>query len=200
LFALGGDSAIELSSAVIVLWRFRATAAHEEAEKRAARVAGAILFALAAYVAVSSTLSLLGYSRPQPSLVGIAILVAALAIMPWFAREKRRLSAAAGSVALRADAAQAALCAYLSFIALAGLAVNAIWQIAWADPVAAVLIIPWFCEKARKQYEANLAAAAEKRTHSKSPFGCFDWSAYRPSCIVINLCTNQPSAGSAVAA
>jgi divalent metal cation (Fe/Co/Zn/Cd) transporter len=142
LFAFGGDSAIELSSAVIVLWRFRATAAHEEAEKRAARVAGAMLFALAAYVAVSSALSLLGYSRPKPSLVGIAILVAALAIMPWFAREKRRLSVAAGSVALRADAAQSALCAYLSFIALAGLAVNAIWQIAWADPVAAVLIIP----------------------------------------------------------
>jgi divalent metal cation (Fe/Co/Zn/Cd) transporter len=127
---------------VAVLWRFRPTAAYEEAEKRAARVAGAVLFALAAYVAVSSALSLLGYSRPKPSLVGIAILVAALAIMPWFAREKRRLSAAAGSVALRADAAPSALCAYLSFIALAGLAVSAIWQIAWADPVAAVLIIP----------------------------------------------------------
>jgi len=93
---------------VIVLWRFRATAAHEEAEKGAARVAGAILFALAAYVAVSSALNLLGYSRPQPSLVGVAILVAALAIMPCFAREKRRLSAAAGSVALRADTAPSA--------------------------------------------------------------------------------------------
>jgi hypothetical protein len=33
-----------------------------------------------------------------------------------------------GSAALRADAAQSALCAYLSLIALTGLAINAIWQ------------------------------------------------------------------------
>jgi divalent metal cation (Fe/Co/Zn/Cd) transporter len=101
-----------------------------------------LLFALAAYVAVSSALSLLGYSEPRPTLAGIAILVAALAVMPWFANEKRRLSAATGSAALRADAAQSALCAYLSLIALVGLAVNAIWHMAWADPVAALLIIP----------------------------------------------------------
>src|SRR5208337_3081500 len=61
LLAFGGDSAVELFSAVIVLWRFRATAAHEDAEKRAARVAGILLFALAAFVAVTSVTSLLGY-------------------------------------------------------------------------------------------------------------------------------------------
>jgi divalent metal cation (Fe/Co/Zn/Cd) transporter len=142
LLAFGGDSAIELFSAVVVLWRFRAAAAHEDVEKRAARVAGALLFALAAYVAVSSALSLLGYSEPRPALAGIAILVAALAVMPWLAKEKHRLSAATGSTALRADAVQSALCAYLSLIALVGLAVNAIWHMAWADPVAALLIIP----------------------------------------------------------
>jgi len=62
--------------------------------------------------------------------------------MPWLAKEKRRLSAATGSAALRADAAQSALCAYLSLIALVGLAVNAIWHMAWAGPVAALLINP----------------------------------------------------------
>ena len=142
LLAFGGDSAIELFSAVVVLWRFRAAAAHEDVERRAARVAGALLFALAANVAVSSALSLLGDSEPSPALAGIAILIAALAVMPWLAKEKRRLSAATGSAALRADAAQSALCAYLSLIALVGLAVNAIWHMAWADPVAALLIIP----------------------------------------------------------
>jgi divalent metal cation (Fe/Co/Zn/Cd) transporter len=141
LLAFGGDSAIELFSAVVVLWRFRA-AADQDVERRAARVAGALLFALAAYVAVNSALSLRGYSEPRPTLPGIAILVAALAVMPWFAKEKRRLSAATGSAALRADAAQSALCGYLSLIALVGLAVNAIWHVAWADSVAALLIIP----------------------------------------------------------
>src|SRR5271168_942970 len=64
LLAFGGDSAIELLSALVVLWRFRAGAAHEEVERRAARIAGTLLFTLAAYVAITSVASLLGYSEP----------------------------------------------------------------------------------------------------------------------------------------
>ena len=143
LLAFGGDSATELFSAVVVLWRFRASAdAHEGAERRIARVAGTLLFALAAFVAITSVTSLLGYSEPKPTFLGIAILIAAAAVMPWLAKEKRRLSGATGSATLRADAAQSALCAYLSLIALAGLAVNAIWHVKWADPIAALAIIP----------------------------------------------------------
>jgi divalent metal cation (Fe/Co/Zn/Cd) transporter len=142
LLAFGGDSAIELFSAVVVLWRFREGAAHGDAERRAARVAGALLFALAIYVAVTSVTSLLGYSEPKPTFLGIAILVAAAVAMPWLAREKRRLSGATGSAVLRADAAQSALCAYLSLIAMAGLAINAIWHVKWADPIAALAILP----------------------------------------------------------
>jgi len=142
LLAFGGDSAIELFSAVVVLWRFRASAAHEDVERQAARVAGALLFTLAAFVAASSDTSLLGHSEPKPTFLGIAILVAAAAVMPWLAKQKRRLSAATGSAALKADAAQSALCAYLSLIALAGLAINAIWHVKWADPVAALAVLP----------------------------------------------------------
>jgi divalent metal cation (Fe/Co/Zn/Cd) transporter len=69
-------------------------------------------------------------------------LIGAAAIMPWLAKEKRKLSATMGSAALRADAAESALCAYLSVIALVGLAINAIWQIWWADPIAALVIVP----------------------------------------------------------
>jgi divalent metal cation (Fe/Co/Zn/Cd) transporter len=142
LLAFGGDSAIELFSAVVVLWGFRASAARGDAERRAARVAGALLFALAAFVAVTSVTSLLGYSEPKPTFLGTAILIAAAVVMPWLAKEKRRLSAATGSAALRADAAQSALCAYLSLIALAGLAINSIWHVKWADPLAALAILP----------------------------------------------------------
>src|ERR1700694_1905676 len=142
LLAFGGDSAIELFSAVVVLWRFRASDVHEDVERRAADVAGALLFALAAFVAVTSVTSLLGYSEPKPTFLGIAILVAAAVIMPWLAREKRRLSGATGSAALRADAAQSALCAYLSLIAWAGLAINSILHVKWADPIAALAILP----------------------------------------------------------
>jgi divalent metal cation (Fe/Co/Zn/Cd) transporter len=49
---------------------------------------------------------------------------------------------ATGGAALRADAAESALCAYLAVVALFGLGVNAIWQVKWADPVAALAIVP----------------------------------------------------------
>jgi divalent metal cation (Fe/Co/Zn/Cd) transporter len=150
LLAFGGDSAIELFSAVVVLWRFLASDAHQDVEKRSARVAGALLFALAAYVAVASVASLRSYIEPKPTFLGIAILVAAAAVMPWLAKEKRELSAATGSAALRADSAQSALCAYLSLIALLGLGVNAIWHVAWADPVAALAILPLIVSEGRE--------------------------------------------------
>ena len=144
LLAFGGDSGIELLSAVVVLRRFRAHAvrADADAERRAARVAGALLFILAAFVVVTSALSLLGHSEPKPTILGIVILIAAAAIMPWLASEKRKLSSATGSAALRADSAQSALCAYLSLIALAGIAVNVIWHLPWADPLAALIVTP----------------------------------------------------------
>jgi divalent metal cation (Fe/Co/Zn/Cd) transporter len=142
LLAFGGDSAIELLSAIVVLWRFRTHADPEQSEKHAARIAGILLLILAAYVAVVSALTLLGYSEPKTTYVGIAVLVAATAVMPWLAREKRKLSAITGSAALRADAAESALCAYLALVALIGLGINAIWHIWWADPIAALVIVP----------------------------------------------------------
>ena len=142
LLAFGGDSAIELASAVVVLWRFSAKAPSEHTERRAAQIAGALLFVLAACVLATSLMALLGYSETRPTLLGIAILIAAAVFMPLLAREKRRLSAQTGSASLRADAAESALCGYLSLVALMGLLVNAVWHVGWADPVAAMLIVP----------------------------------------------------------
>ena len=97
---------------------------------------------LAAYVGVASVMTLSGHSEPKTTYLGIAILIAAVAIMPWLAKEKRRLSAITDSAALRADAAESALCAYLSLVALVGLGSNAIWHLRWADPIAALVIVP----------------------------------------------------------
>ena len=142
LAAFGGDSAIELLSAGVILWRFCGRDADQGTEKAAARIAGSLLFVLAAFVVAASATTMLGYSSPKPSYLGIAILLVAALIMPWLAWEKRKLSALTGSAALRADAAESALCAYLSLIALAGIAVNAIWHIPWADPAAGLAVTP----------------------------------------------------------
>jgi len=142
LLGFGGDSVIELLSAAVVFWRFRAPPRFELAEGRAARIAGGLLFALAAFVATTSVLALSGHIEARPSPIGIALLVLAAMIMPWLAALKRRLSIATASAALRADAAESAVCGYLALIALAGLVVNWVWKVRWADPAAALALLP----------------------------------------------------------
>ena len=142
LLAFGGDSAIELLSAAVVYWRFRSLRTDERTERLAARITGSLLFALTAYVALLAALSLLGHSEVRPSSLGIVVLLMAAIVMPLLARQKRRLSTVTASAALRADAAESTLCGWLSIIALAGLLANAFWGITWADPVAALGLIP----------------------------------------------------------
>jgi divalent metal cation (Fe/Co/Zn/Cd) transporter len=105
---------------------------------------------LAAYVIAIAALTLLGHREPQTSRLGIALLIAAAVVMPGLARAKRRLSSITGSAALRADAAQSSVCAYLSLIALAGLVLHALFQWGWADPVAALALTPLIAWEGRE--------------------------------------------------
>ena len=140
LAAFGGDSLVEWLSAAVVLGRFRYGTLVNE--RRAARIAGGLLLGLAALVILASVLSLLGTREPQPSAVGIALLILAVVVMPWLARQKRTLASATGSAALKADATESALCGYLAWIALGGLVVNAWWARPWADSIAALVLVP----------------------------------------------------------
>ena len=91
---------------------------------------------------LTSISSFLGYHEAQPTIIGIGILLAAAVAMPLLASQKRKLATLTSSAALKADAVESALCGYMAWIALAGLVVNAIWRKPWADPVAALLLIP----------------------------------------------------------
>lgn len=151
LAAFGGDSAIELISASAVLWGFRSM--RERAEATAAKIAGWLLIALAVYVAMDSLYVLLAAnSKPQPSHVGIALLAAAAVVMPWLAYRKRKLARAVNSSSLRSDAAQSSICGYMSWIALAGLLLNALASYSWADPVAALALLPIVIYEARESF------------------------------------------------
>lgn len=152
LLAFGGDSLIELLSAAVVFWRFRFTLN----EARAARIAGILLFALAGVVVLTSVLNLLGYREARRTLVGVGILLAAAFVMPWLASPKRHLAALTSSPALKADAAQSALCGYMAWIALAGLVVNSIWNKPWADPVAALALTPLIVREGWEAFHTRL--------------------------------------------
>lgn len=141
LLGFGADSIIELASALVVLLRFQRISRINEAI--ASRITGFLLFALAAFVLGSSLLVLTNPRlRPEPSYMGIVVLVAAGLVMPWLSKRKRTLAAKTRSTALKADAVQSSMCAYLAWIALVGVLLNVLFGFSWADPVAAVLLLP----------------------------------------------------------
>jgi len=149
LAAFAGDSAIEAFSAAVVLWRFHT--ARAQAEATAAKITGWLLVALAIVISAESLYTLLGKGpKPQPSYLGIALLLAAGLFMPWLGHRKRDLASSANSASLRADAAQSSVCAYMSWIALAGLLLNALAHTTWADPVAAACLLPFILKEAKQ--------------------------------------------------
>jgi len=142
LVGFGVDSVIESSSGAILLWRLREGERGEQRERLALKLVGGSFLVLAAYVACDAVLSLIRREPPEASYLGIAIAVLSLILMPMLARAKRRVAADLNSRAMQADSRQTDLCAYLSAILLAGLALNALFGLWWADPAAGLLMTP----------------------------------------------------------
>jgi divalent metal cation (Fe/Co/Zn/Cd) transporter len=145
LVGFGFDSLIETVSALTLLWRLRAeydTTRREHAEDVARRLVGISFLLLSAYVAVESIHALWIREHAARSIPGILIAAAAVVVMPVLARAKRRLAAQINSRALHSDSRQADFCAFLSAILLAGLALQ--WALGWwwADPAAALVMVP----------------------------------------------------------
>jgi predicted Co/Zn/Cd cation transporter (cation efflux family) len=139
LVGFGVDSVIESSSGASILWRLFAG---DEKEKLALRLVSISLLVLAAYVAFDAVKSLILQERPDESYVGIGLALVSLIVMPLLAREKRKVAAQLGSRAMQADSKQTSICAYLSAILLGGLLLNALGGWWWADPLAALVMIP----------------------------------------------------------
>jgi len=140
LLAFGSDSVIELLSATVVLMQF--SKGIRLNANRASRIAGMLLFFLAAVVVTTSIASLVFHLESRPSLLGIGITVAAMIVMPILSAAKSHFAHLTGNGALAADSVQSATCAYLAAITLAGLAVNALFHLPWVDSVAALGVTP----------------------------------------------------------
>lgn len=145
LLGFGLDSVIEVTASGAAQWRLRTdldAEGRERVERTTHRVIGWSFLALAVYVVVDSANALLRREQPERSVVGLVLLALSAVVMPILARAKRRVARAMTSRALEADAMQTSLCAYLSVIALAGVALNATLGWWWADPVAALAMVP----------------------------------------------------------
>jgi len=142
LVGFGLDSVIETVSAAILLWRLGVEKDSERRERIAQRLVGACFILLATYIGFDSAHALWAGVQPERSILGVAIAVAAVIVMPLLGRAKRRIAAQLGSGALHSDSRQADFCAWLSAILLVGLLLNWLLGWWWADAAAALIMVP----------------------------------------------------------
>ncbi|MBC7592194.1 MAG: cation transporter [Salinibacterium sp.] len=139
LVAFGLDSVIEVLSAAAVAWQFTRRDP-ERWEKPTLRVIAIAFFALAAYVTISSVLSLTGANEIQHSPLGSALTVVSVIVMPGLSFIERRTGRELGSATAIADSKQTLICTYLSAAVLVGLLMNTLFGWEWADAVAGLVI------------------------------------------------------------
>jgi divalent metal cation (Fe/Co/Zn/Cd) transporter len=145
LVGFGIDSFIEVTSGSVLLWRMSVDAEvhrRELNERRALKIVGVCFLLLAAYIAYESALDLWSRRAPERSIPGIVLACVSLVVMPLLSRAKRKVGRALGSAAMHADAKQTEFCTYLSAILLGGLLLNALFGLWWADPAAALIMVP----------------------------------------------------------
>jgi len=145
LVGFGIDSFIEVTSGSVLLWRMSVDEQVQRRklnERRALRIVGVCFLLLAAYIAYESVLDLWSRRVPEHSIPGIVVACVSLVVMPLLSRAKRKVGRALGSAAMDADAKQTEFCTYLSAILLVGLLLNTFFGLWWADPVAALVMVP----------------------------------------------------------
>jgi len=145
LIGFGFDSAIEVTSGGMLLWRLYADvneSLRERAERLSLRIVGICFLALALYIGYDSIALLVRQRAPERSIPGIVLALASLIVMPLLAHAKRKVARDMGSAAMKADATQTEFCTWLSAILLAGLVLNALFGWWWADPVAGLVMVP----------------------------------------------------------
>jgi divalent metal cation (Fe/Co/Zn/Cd) transporter len=149
LFGFGLDSIIECAAAAVLLWRLGVEAHGADAEKverterRVHRFIGVTFLLLALYITAQATLTLIQAVPPQGTMVGIVLAAFSLVVMPLVAWGKLRAARRIPSAALAAEAKETLACAGLSLTLFLGLSLNAWIGWWWADPVAALAMVPW---------------------------------------------------------
>lgn len=119
------------------------------------RFVGATFFALALYVLAQASWTLWSHEAPEESLVGIILAAASLVIMPLVSWGTLHAAQVINSAALRSEAKETLARSYLSFTLLLGLIANASAGWWWADPIAALLIVPWLVKEGREGLQAE---------------------------------------------
>ena len=157
LLAFGMDSVIEALSACVLLWRLSVELRSgqsfpETVEHRARKIAGALLFALAAYVVLSAAWGLWTREGQEFSTLGFVFSAATIPVMILLARRKIAIAERIGSRALRADAMESITCGLLSLVVVAGLLAQLALGAWWVDSVTSLAIVYVLVKEGREAW------------------------------------------------
>jgi divalent metal cation (Fe/Co/Zn/Cd) transporter len=163
LVAFGLDSCIEVTAAVVLLWRMNARDSErtERRERTARRIVGATFMGLAAYIVIQAAYVVVTGSSPEASSLGLALAIASLAFMPLLGTLKRRNAQRLHSHALIAEASETLVCSALSLTLVIGLGLNALLGWWWADIAAALAMTPWIIKEGIEGLRAEGCGSCE---------------------------------------
>lgn len=151
LLAFGLDSIVEIFAGIVLIWRLRGEwTGHEEAaaERRALKLLGVTFFLLAVYISAQAIATLVGYfPKPNPTVPGIVLVLASAVVMTLLYVWKSRIARSLGSRALRAEAIESLICDVQDLTVFVGLGLNTLWGWWWADPVAALALVPFLLKE-----------------------------------------------------
>lgn len=139
LAGFGLDSLIEIGASTVVLWELSGTG--QARQRRALRLIGAAFIALAAYLLIQSTLSLIGAHHAAPTPGGIAWTAITAIAMFSLALGKRRTGKALANQVLITEGRVTLIDGLLATAVLLGLSLNLALGWWWADPAAGYVIV-----------------------------------------------------------
>lgn len=149
LIGWGLDSVIEVISAGTLWWRLHGESEGisdeevTEREKIAFYVIAGSFLIVSAFITYDSVSKLISGETPNWSTLGVGILLVSLVVNPTLIHYKRKYGKALDSDELIADSKDTFVCLYQTIAVLGGLLAARYLGWWWADPVAALLIVPY---------------------------------------------------------
>lgn len=180
LLAFGGDSLVELLSSFAVVQHLRTSvtgkgSSTDHVETMRFEWATVLLLtSLIPVIGFASVYSFLRGIRPESSLLGIAVAIAAVVIMPilWF--EKKQIGTASHCLTLTIDSVESATCFWMSVALLSGLLINYIWKVPWIDYAATFVLLVFVAREAlesigevRKSQPVRITIADDARNQRR---------------------------------
>jgi divalent metal cation (Fe/Co/Zn/Cd) transporter len=146
LAGFGLDSLIEIGASTVVLWELSGSG--EDRQRRAIRIIAVAFVALALYLTVQSTWSLVTGLHPHHSPLGIAWTAITAAVMFALAGGKARTGRALNNPVLLTEGRVTAIDGLLAVAVLVGLTLNAAIGWWWADPAAGYVLVYYAAKEA----------------------------------------------------